>query len=331
MIRMTGAMLVVAGFFAGGAQAQADSPLGYHVIKKIPIGEEGGWDYLTMDSAAHRLYISRGNRVMVVDVDEGKVVGTIPNTPGVHGIALVESTGQGFISNGGDATVTVFDTKTLKEVDRVKVGKRPDAIIYDPASNRVFTFNAGDKDSTAIDVATRKVVGKVDLGGKPEAGVSDEKGTIFVNIEDKNEIVAFDAKELAVKNRWPVAPGKEPAGLAIDRKNRRLFSTCHNQVMAVLDADKGNVVATPAIGKGTDAAAFDPETGIAFSSNGDGTLTLVKDDGTGNYTAVGNVPTQSGARTMALDTQTHNIYLVTAKGQRRNFEKGSFVVLVVGK
>jgi YVTN family beta-propeller protein len=294
-----------------------------------------------MDSAAHRLYISRSTRVMVVDVDEGKVVGEIANTPGVHGIALVESVGQGFISNGGDSTVTVFDLKTLKEVERIKVGKRPDAIIYDSASNRVFTFDAGDQGSTAIDVDTRKVVGNLKLGGKPEAGVADEKGMIFVNIEDKNEIVAFDARELAIKNRWPVAPGKEPAGLAMDRKNRRLFSTCHNQMMVVLDADKGNVVATPAIGKGTDAAGFDAETGIAFSSNGDGTLTLVKDDGSGNYVVAANVPTENGARTMAIDTKTHNIYLVTAKakappagtqpGRRRSFEPNSFVVLVVGK
>jgi YVTN family beta-propeller protein len=340
MFRLSATMLVL-GFagLPGSFHDDAAGPAAYHVIKKIPIGGEGGWDYLTMDSEAHRLYIARSNRVTVVDVEEGKVVGEVPKTPGVHGVALVPSQGRGYSTNGQESTVTVFDLKTLAEVARIKVGRRPDAVVYDPASERVFTMNAGDQDSTAIDVTKNEVVGAVKLGGKPESAVADEKGMIFVNLEDKNEIVAFDAKTLAIKGQYPVSPGAEPVGLAMDRKNRRLFCSCHNQKMVVLDADSGKVIATEPIGKGTDAAAFDQETGLAFSSNGDGTLTVIKAEGDG-YKVAANVPTQAGARTMALDTKTHNIYLVTAqakaaanvgKGARRSFEPGSFVVLVVGQ
>jgi DNA-binding beta-propeller fold protein YncE len=314
---------------------------GYHVLKKIEVGGEGGWDYLTMDSAARRLYISRGTRVMVLDVDEGKIVGEIANTPGVHGIALVPELDKGFTSNGREGTVTVFSLKTLAEMARVKVGKNPDAIFYDPASRRVFTFNGASRDATAIDAESGKVVGTVKLEGRPESAASDERGQIYVNIEDKHEVVAFDAQKLSVIHRWSLAPDKEPAGLAMDRTNRRLFSTCHSEKMVILDADSGKIVATPAIGKRTDACVFDPETGLAFSSNGDGTLTVVHEESPSEFRVVANVPTQLGARTMALDTKTHNILLATArvkpapagaKGrQRPSFEPGSFVILVVGK
>jgi YVTN family beta-propeller protein len=314
----------------------------YHEIKRFAIGGDGGWDYLTCDSAAHRLYISRSNRVIVLDMDKGVVAGEVADTPGVHGIALVPKLHRGFSSNGGDNTVTVFDTKTLKEVDRVKVGTRPDAIIFDPASNRVFTFNGGSSDATAIDATSAKVVGTVPLAGRPEFAVADGKGGIFVNIEDKSEIVAFDAQALSVKNRWSLAPGEEPSGLAMDRKHRRLFAVCSNEQMVVLNADTGKVVATPAIGKGPDASAFDSQEELAFSSNGrDGTLTLVKEEGPDKFRVVATVPTQPGARTMALDPKTHILYLATARfvpqpagetGQRRRpaLEPNSFVILAFG-
>ncbi len=326
----TALVLLVVG---GTADAQADAP-GYHVLKKIPVAGEGGWDYLTVDPAAHRLYIARSNRVQVVDVDKGELVGEVEKTPGVHGVALVPKRGRGFASCGGDSTVCVFDLETLKEVNRIPVGKRPDAIIYDPASHRVFTFNAGDRDTTAIDAETEKVVGRIPLGGKPEFAVSDHKGHVYVNIEDKNEVLDLDARELSVLHRWPIAPGEEPAGLSMDRKNRRLFSSCHNDKMVVLDADSGKVVATPAIGRGTDACAFDSEARLAFSSNGDGTLTVVREGDKDQYEVAENVKTQAGARTMAIDPKAHRIYLVTAKpkaGQRRSFEPGTFTVLVVAK
>ncbi len=321
-----------------GATPAADP--GYKVAKKFPIGGEGGWDYLTMDSAARRLYVTRRDHVIVVDADEGKVVGEIAGTTGVHGVALVPQSNHGYSSNGGDNSVTVFDLKTLKEIAKIKVGARPDAILYDPASGRVFTFNAGSKDATAIDVKSQKVAGAVKLEGKPEAGVADEKGMVYVNIEDKNQVVAFDSRELTVKNRWNLEGCEEPAGMAMDRANRRLFVTCHNEKMAVLDADTGKIIATPAIGKGTDACVFDPETKLAFSSNGDGTLTVVQEETPDKFTVVANVKTEPGARTMALDSKTHSICLCTAKQKpappgakpgRRAFEPNSFVVLVVAQ
>jgi len=312
----------------------------YRLAKRFVLGGEGGWDYLTMDSAARRLYISRSNRVMVMDADDGKLVGEIKGTTGVHGIALVPESNHGYTSNGGDGSVTVFDLKSLKEVAKIKVGARPDAILYDPASERVFTFNAQSKDATAIDVKTEKVAGTVKLEAKPESAIADEKGTIFVNLEDKNQVLAFDSRELTVKNRWNLEGCEEPTGLAMDRANRRLFVTCHNDKMAVLDADSGKIIATPAIGKGTDYCIFDPDAKLAFSSNGDGTLTVVGTKSPDKYTVVANVKTEPGARTMALDTKTHSIYLCTAKRKeapagakrgRPNFEPKSFVVLVVSK
>jgi YVTN family beta-propeller protein len=320
-------LLIAAGSAHGAAP-------GYHVVKQIPLGGDGGWDYLTVDAEARRLYIARSNRVMVVDLEKETVAGEIKNTPGVHGVAIAPKRGHGFTSNGRDSTVTVFDLKTLTEVERVKVGERPDAIIYDPATDRVFTFNAGTSDTTAIDAETNKVAGTIKLGGKPEFACSDEKGHVFVNIEDKNEVLALDARELKVLHRWPLAPGMEPTGLSIDCAKGRLFATCHSGHMVVLDAQTGKVIATPAIGKGTDASAFDAETGLAFSSNGDGTLTVVKENDKGEYVVEENVKTQPGARTMAFDPKSHNIYLAAAKskaGQPRSIEPGSFAILVVGK
>jgi YVTN family beta-propeller protein len=250
---------------------------------------------------------------MVVDADTSAVVGDIPNTNGVHGIAIVTDVDKGFTSNGRDNAVTVFDLKTLKPSANVPVGKNPDAIIYDPVSKRVFTFNGASHDATAIDAKTNSVVGTIALGGKPEFAVSDEKGHVYVNIEDKSEIVQFDPVKLSVENRWSIAPAEEPSGLAIDRKHRRLFSVGGNKLMAVVNADNGKVITTLPTGAGTDAAAFDPETALAFSSNGEGTLTVVHEDSPDKFKVVENVPTQARARTMALDAKTHNVFLVTAE------------------
>src|SRR4029077_2227168 len=244
--------------------------------------------------------------------DSGKSVGDIADTPGVHGIALAPELGKGFTSNGREGTVSVFDIKTLATSNKVKVGENPDAILYDPATKRVFTFNGRSQDSTAIDAASGKVLGTIKLDGKPEFAASDAKGKIFVNIEDKSELTAIDPNKLEVKAKWPLAPCTEPSGLAIDRKNRRLFVGCDNKMMAVVDANSGKVLATPAIGDGVDATAFDPETGLAFASCGEGVLTVVKEDSPGKFSAE-NIPTQPGARTMALDSKTHNVFVVTAK------------------
>ncbi len=336
-IRTLSALLLLS-FLGFGVGAEAPDG-GYRILKKIPVGGEGGWDYLTMDAAAHRLYITRSNRVLVLDVEEGKVGGEVAKTAGVHGVALVPKHKRGFTSNGGDATATVFDLETLREIARPKVGSRPDAITYDPASDRVFTFNAGSKDATALEAADGKVAGTVALEGRPESGVADEKGLVYVNIVDKSEVVVFDAQKLQVKERWSLGDGKGPTGIAMDRAKRRLFVTCRNQKMVILNADGGKVLDTLPIGQGTDACAFDPGTGRAFSSNGDGTLTVVEEQPADHYRVAATVPTQRGSRTMALDTKTHNILLAAvrykpaapgAKG-RPAAEPDSFTILVVGK
>ena len=286
---------------------------GYHVSKKTVLGGDGGWDYLTVDAKARRIYISRGTHVMVVDADSAAVVGDIPGTNGVHGIAIASDMDKGFISDGRDNNVTIFDTKTLRVLGTAPTGKNPDAIIFDPASKRVFAFNGSSKDTTAIDAKTGTVAGTIPLGGKPEFAAADEKGHVFVNIEDTSEIVQFDSNKLTVENRWKIAPGEEPSGLALDRKHRRLFSVCSNKLMVVVNADTGAVVTTLPIGQGTDAAGFDPETGFAFSSNGEGTLTVVHEDSPDKFSVVDTVATQLRARTMALDTKTHQVFTVTAQ------------------
>ena len=329
---------------AAVAFAAADS--GYHVIKTYKLGGEGGWDYLTADPDGHRLFISRGTHVIVLDSETGKTVGDIPDTPGVHGIALAHELGRGFTSNGREGTVTIFDLKTLAPIgSKVKAGENPDAILYDPATKRVFTFNGRSHDSTAIDAETGKVLGTIPLAGKPEFAASDAKGEIFVNIEDKSELDAIDPQKLEVKNKWPLAPCTEPSGLSIDRAHRRLFVGCDNKMMAVVDADTGKVLATPAIGEGVDATRYDPGTGLAFAScGGDGVLTVIKEESPDKFSVVENVPTEKGARTMALDTKTHNVFTVTAKFgprpaaptadnpyRRPPILPDSFVVLVLAK
>lgn len=316
---------------------------GYHLIKRIEVGGDGFWDYVYDDAQAHRLYVSHSTKVVVIDTDTYATVGEITNTNGVHGIAVAGELGRGFTSNGRDDSVTVFDLKTLKSIDTIKVGKNPDAILYDAATNRVFAFNGGSSDATVIEAATGKVAGTIALGGKPEFAQSDLKGTIFVNIEDTSEIAAIDARALTVKSRWSIAPGEEASGLAIDRKTHRLFAVCSNAKMIVVNYDTGKVVDDLPIGEGTDAAAFDAKTKLAFASNGAGTLTVVREDSSDKFTVAENISTMRGARTMALDEKTHRVFLPTAQlGEtpaasaerphpRPSIVPNSFVILVYGK
>ena len=319
-------------------------PSGYHLLKKIPLGGEGGWDYLAFDSPTRRLFISRGAKVVVLNVDTGTVAGEIANTDGVHGIAFAPELDRGFTSNGRANTVTIFDLQSLQVIGSAKTGMNPDAIVYDPASKRVFTMNGQSNDATAIDAATGNVLGTIAVTGKPEFAVADGAGHVYVNIEDKSEELQIDTQNLKVTAQWPLAPCQEPSGLAMDIAHRRLFAGCHNQMMTVVDADSGKVIATPAIGLGVDANAFDPGTGFAFASNGQSaTLTVVHEDAPDKFSVVENVATQRGARTMALDPKSHEIYLVTADfapappsanenpKPRMMPVPGTFVVLIFGK
>jgi hypothetical protein len=327
---------VVAVAIAFIVAATLTAATGYHVTGEIAIGGEGGWDYLTVDSNARRLYVSHATHVVVVDIDANKVVGDIPDTPGVHGITIAPELNRGFISNGRGNNVTIFDLKTLKTTGTVATGENPDSIRYDAASGRVFTLNGRSKNSTVIDAKGGSVVATIPLPGKPEFAVADGKGHLFVNIEDTNEIVDIDAAKATVAKKYALTGCDGPSGLAIDPKARRLFSVCSNRVMAISDPDAGKVVATPAIGAGSDGVAFDPGTGMAFSSNGDGTITIVQQTG-GKYDVVENIASERGARTIAIDEKTHKIYMPTAKtapstgGGRATFLPNTFKVIVVGK
>ncbi len=292
------------------------APPHYQLINKYTLGGEGFWDYLVVDSAARRVYITRGTHVMVVDADSGKPVGDIPDTPGVHGVALVQDLGKGFTSDGQKNTVTMFDMKTLKPTGNVEVGNGPDAIVYDPASKRVFTMNGRGHDTTAIDAASGKVAGTLPLKGKPEFAQADGTGHVFVNIEDTSELVMFDSKNLKEMARWKLAPCEEPTGLALDNKHHRLFVGCGgNKMMAVVDATSGKVITTLPAGGGIDATGFDPGTMLAFATGGggNGTLTVVHEDSPEKFTVVENVDTAPRARTLALDPKTHYVYTVTAQ------------------
>ena len=348
MMRKTRTFLGITGLFFAAilfcvgslshAASPAPGPSGYKLVKIVPIGGEGGWDYIYVDSDARRVYISRGTHTMVMDADSYKVVGDIPDTQGVHGIAIASDLGRGFTSNGRGNDVTIFDLKTLKSIGTVKTDANPDAIVYDPVSKRVFTFNGRGKNATAINAADGTVAGTIPLGGKPEFAAVDGKGTLYVNNEDTSELHHLDTQALKELHKWPLAPCKSPSGLAIDQKNHRLFSVCDEKVMAVVDGDTGKVVATPAICDGPDAAGFDPSTGYAFASCGDGNLTVIHEDSPDKFTVVENVPTKRSARTMGLDLKTHNIFLPAADfdppapGERRGKMKAdSFVILVVSK
>lgn len=315
MRRTLCALLLCAGSAAFVAYAlAAPQGSGYHLVKKVVLGGEGGWDYVNADPATHRVYISRGTHIMVVDPD-GKVVGDISNLKGTHGAALVPGLNRGYSSNGQSNSVTIFDLKTLQVIKEVPLpaAQGPDGYLYDPASKRVFVFNARSQDAAGIDAKTGEVAGMVPLGGKPEAAVADGQGHIFVNNEDKTLLVEFDSKALKMLNERPIEGCESPSGLAIDTAHKRVFVGCHNQQMVVVDYTTGKSVAKIAIGNGIDATWFDPGTQLAFSSCGDGTITAAHEDSPDKYTVVDTIKTQTGARTMALDTGNHMIYTVTAE------------------
>jgi YVTN family beta-propeller protein len=315
MRRTLCALLLCVGSAAFVLYALA-APLGsgYHLVKKVVLGGEGGWDYVNANPDTHRVYISRGTHIMVLDPD-GKVVGDIPNLKGTHGAALVPELNRGYSSNGQSNSVTIFDLKTLQVIKEVPLpaAQGPDGYLYDPTSKRVFVFNARSQDATGIDAETGEVAGTVPLGGKPEAAVADGQGHIFVNNEDKTLLVEFDSKTFKVLNNRPIDGCESPSGLAIDTAHKRVFVGCHNQQMVVVDYTAGKSVAKIPIGTGIDATWFDPGTQLAFSSCGDGTITAAHEDSPDKYTVVDTIKTQQGARTMALDTGNHMIYTVTAE------------------
>jgi DNA-binding beta-propeller fold protein YncE len=298
---------------AGAAPEKPAGDPGYAVVDKIPMPGEGGWDYVNVDAAARRIYVSRSDRAVVIDVDSKKVLGEISPTAGIHGIAEAPALDRGFTSNGRTSTVTVFSLSKLAPVGEVKTtGENPDAILYDPFTKRVFTFNGRGQNATAIDAASSAVAGTIPLGAKPEFAVTDEAGKVFVNLEDKSSIAVIDPKALTVTATWSIAPCEEPSGLAMDVKHKRLFAACHNKMVAVVDAGSGKVVTTFPIGEGVDAAAYDPGTGLVFASCGDGTMTVAHEDSPDKYRVVQTVTTKRGARTMTLDLKTHRAYLMSA-------------------
>ena len=321
------------------AQAQAGT---YHVSRRFPAGGEGGWDYPLADTARNRIFLSRGTHVMVLSEDSGTVIADIPNTPGVHGIAVAPELNRGFISNGRDSSMTIFDYTTLQTTGSVKVdAANPDAILYDPFSRRVFTFNGRSANATAFDATSGAMVGHVTLGGKPEFAQADLRGTIWVNIEDSSQVAAFDANTLQLRGKYSLAPCEEPSGLALDREHHRLFAVCSNKLMAVVNTDNGRVVTTLPIGGGTDGVAFDPTTALAFAACGEGVMTLVHEDSPDRFSVVATVPTQRGARTVTIDPRTHRVFTPTAQyqpapeqvagqpRQRPQMIPGSFTVLVI--
>ncbi len=313
---------------------------GYHITKRIPIGGDGGWDYLTVDPDARRVYVSHGTEVDVIDADTAVIIGKLTDLKGVHGIALASTLNRGFISNGQSGTITAFDLKTLKRVgDDIPAGKNPDAIIFDPASSRVFAFNGRSSDVTAIDAELSAPVGSVALEGKPEFAIADAQNAVYVNIEDKNVMMRIDARKLLVEQKWKLEPCESPSGLTMDRSTRRLFVGCHNKMMAVINANDGKLITTMPICEGIDATAFDPETKMIFNSCGDGTITVIHEDSPDRYKIVETIKTRAGSRTMAVDTKTHKLFVPAAefepasagKGTRPKMVTGSFSVLVLEK
>jgi len=295
----------------------------YTITHTYKLGGDGGWDYLALDTAGHRLFIARQDRVMVVDPENGKPIAVIPGLNRAHGIAFAYAEGHGFATSGADSTVTMFDLKTLKVLKRTKAANDDDAVLFDPATGHIFTMNGDAKSSSVIDAKTGDLIGNIDLGGGPEFGVSAGDGKLYINIEDESEVVEVDAAAMKVTRRWSIKPCESPSGLAIDRVHHRLFSGCRNGTMGISDAQAGKLVTTVPIGRGVDACRFDEGTGLAFASNGDGTLTVIHEDSPDKYTVVGNVTTMRGARTMELDPVSHRLFTVSAEfgplpaGQRR--------------
>jgi DNA-binding beta-propeller fold protein YncE len=295
----------------------------YRIVKKIPIAGQGGWDYLAVDDAARRLYVSHGTKVEVLNLDSGELLGSIP-TLGVHGIALAPKLNRGFITDGKASKVLIFDLKTMKILQEIGSPEDPDAIAYDSATSQIFAFNGDSKNATVIDAASGKVAGTIDLGGGPEFAVADETGYVFDNLEDQGMVVKINSRTLKIEQRWPTAPCASPSSMAMDRPNRRLFIGCRSNVMAVMNADTGAVIQTRPIGDHVDATVFDPETGNIYNSNGEGTITVIHQDSLDKYSVLETVKTLPRAKTMAFDPKTHQLYLSTA-------EAGKFEVLVVGK
>jgi YVTN family beta-propeller protein len=327
----------------GSGYLLAQDAGGYRQLHEYKLGGDTGWDYLTMDASSRRLYVSRGTHVQIVNIDSGKVEGDIADLKGIHGIALDKAGNKGYISDGRDNSVVVFDLKSLKQTGKVPAGTNPDAIIFDPSSKQVLAFNGRSNNATVISTSNDSVAGTIDLGGRPEFAAADGKGKVFVNLEDKSSLVEIDAKSLKIMNTWPLTPCESPSGLAIDADHEMLFAGCENQMMTIVDGNSGKVVTTAPIGKGVDATAFDKSMKQAYSSNGEGNITVVKEDSPTSFNVAATVPTKRGARTMAVDEKTHDLITVTADfepapasapGQPRQRPKmipDSFVVLVYGK
>ena len=332
----------ISGLATKGSAAPA-SPR-YHFLKDIPIGGEGGWDYLTVDEKARRLYVTHETKIVVVDLDAEKIVGEITNTPGVHGFALVPEYGVGLSSNGEEGKLSLVDLKTLKTRSKAKAGKNPDAILYDSGSQQVYAFNGGDNSVTIVEGDDADAVTTTKLPGKPEFAVVDPKaGRVYCNLEDKNAVAVIDTISHKVVTTWPIAPGEEPTGMAFDAAHHRLFLGCGgNKMMVMMDSTNGKVLAAVPTGAGVDANAFDPGTQLAFSANGEGNVTIAHEDSPDTLTVAQTLATQRGARTMALDPKTHKIYLAVAEyepvatpgantpGQPAQVIPGSFKILVYG-
>ncbi len=335
LLTVTVAILSVSIFIC-----KAQSTNDYKITNRFYLEGDGGWDYLIVDTASEHLFVSHSTVTQVVDLKTGKLIHTIEDTKGVHGIAIAYDLNKGFISNGKDSSVTVFDLNTFEVITKVPVtGKNPDAILYDPFTHRVFTFNARTNNSTVIDAVTNKVIATIPLEGNPEFAVSNSEGKIYLNIEDKSLLCQINAVDLKVVNNWSVAPGKEPSGLAFDKKNNRLFSVCDNKTMVITDALTGKVIKTLPIGENVDGAAFDASTNSAFSSNGDGSVTVVKEISPNDFKVIQTVTTEKWARTIALDCKTHKLYLPTKEVDESIAEKnakpyslpGKFVILEVSQ
>jgi len=340
---MKQSMFFIAVFISLNVSIQAQTtPSGCKVDNRIPLEGDGGWDYLAIDDATNTAYVSHSSIVQVVNLAEGKLVATIADQKGVHGIALAKDLNKGFISNGQDSTVTVFDLTTNKAIAKIQcTGRNPDAILYDPYSQLVFTFNGRSANSTVIDAKTNQVKATIALDGKPEFSQSDKNGTVYVNIEDKSMINVIDTKTLKVTQHWSIAPGEEPSGLALDNEDHLLFSVCGNKMMIVTNAQTGKVIANLPIGDGCDGVAFDPILKRAYSSNGEGTMTVVQKVTKDKFVVLENITTQPSARTIAVNTKTHHLYLPAAEynpkpetstGNQRSratLKAGSFVLLDV--
>jgi DNA-binding beta-propeller fold protein YncE len=304
-------ILILSAVLLGTGASQVPAQA-YHITHTYTLGGDGGWDYIALDTAGHRLFIARQDRVMVIDPASGKVLAEIPGLNRAHGVAFDYAGGRGFATSGGDSSVVIFDLKTLQVLGRTIAAPDADAVLFDPVTKRIFTFNGDSRSSSVIDAASGKKIGTIDLGAGPEFAVSAGDGKLYVNLEDSSAVEEIDAATMKVLRRWPLAPCESPSGLAIDREHHRLFSGCHNKVMAISDAQAGKVITTVPIGEGVDANRFDPGTQLAFASTGDGNVTVVHEDGPDKYSVVANVATKRGARTMEVDLASHTVYTVSA-------------------